>query len=264
MADDSALLHVTRHGAGRHVALVVLDRPSSLNAISTEFSAQIASAMHTLAADSRVRAVVLASSSVRAFCVGADLKERQTMDEDQLMAHRDVSVEAYRSVLSLPMPAIAAVEGHALGGGLELALACDLIVAGAQAILALPEVSVGLIPGGGGTQLLVRKVGWSRAAYMVLTAAKVEASQAHSWGLVTDVVSAGLARERALEMALRISDNSPNAVRHAKAAMREGADTDLADALACEDAHWRVVAQSKDRREGILAFNEKRRPIWHT
>ncbi len=264
MADDSALLHVTRHGAGQHVALVVLDRPSSLNAISTEFSRQIASAMRALAADPGVRAVVLASSSPRAFCVGADLKERQTMNEDELMAHRDVSVKAYRSVLSLPMPAIAAVEGHALGGGLELALCCDLIVVGAQAILALPEVSVGLIPGGGGTQLLARKVGWSRAAYMVLTAVKIDALQAHSWGLATDVVTAGLARERALEMAVRVSDNSPTAVRHAKAAMREGADTNLAEGLAREDAHWRAVAQSNDRQEGILAFTEKRQPRWHS
>lgn len=257
-------MQVTRHGDGSHVALVVLDRPAALNAISTEFSRQIASVMTALAADSGVRAVVLASSSPRAFCVGADLKERHAMTEDELLAHRDVSVEAYRSVLSLPMPAIAAVEGHALGGGLELALSCDLIVAGAHAHLALPEVSVGLIPGGGGTQLLARRVGWSRAAYMILTAAKVDASQAHSWGLVADVVGEGRARERAFEMALKVSNNSPTAVRHAKAAMREGADLDLSAGLACEDAHWRTVAQSKDRQEGIVAFNEKRRPMWHT
>lgn len=264
MADDPALLQITRHGADDHVALVELDRPAALNAISTEFSAQITACMHGLAADLDVRAVVLASSSPRAFCVGADLKERHAMSEAELMAHRRISMEAYRSVLSLPMPAIAAIDGYALGGGLELALACDLIIAGPQAILALPEVSVGLIPGGGGTQLLTRRVGWSRAASMILTAMKVDAKQAHSLGLVDEVVHSGGATRRALELAERISGNSPTAVRHAKAAMREGADGSLKEGLGYEDAHWRASAQSKDRREGISAFNEKRTPRWHT
>ncbi len=264
MADESALLQITRHGVDDHVALVLLDRPAALNAISTEFSRQITTCMHGLAAEPEVRAVVLASSSPRAFCVGADLKERHAMSEAELMAHRRISMQAYRSVLSLPMPAIAAIDGHALGGGLELALSCDLIIVGPQAILALPEVSVGLIPGGGGTQLLTRRVGWSRAASIILTAAKIDALQAHSLGLVDEVAQTGGSTRRALELADQISGNSPTAVRHAKAAMREGADGSLSEGLGYEDAHWRASARSKDRREGISAFNEKRRPQWHT
>lgn len=186
------------------------------------------------------------------------------MTDDELLAHRTISREAYSSVLSLPMPAIAAIEGHTLGGGLELALSCDLIIAGAQAMLALPEVSVGLIPGGGGTQLLTRRVGWSRAASMILTAAKVDATHAHFLGLVDEVVPTGESVLRALALAHQISGNSPSAVRHAKAAMREGADGSLKEGLWHEDAHWRATAQSTDRREGISAFNEKRLPRWRT
>jgi len=264
MAHAPALLQITRHGVDDHVALVVLDRPGALNAISTEFAAQITACMHDLAADPEVRAVVLASSSPRAFCVGADLKERQAMNEAELMAHRRISMEAYRSVLCLPMPAIAAIDGYALGGGLELALSCDLIIAAPQAILALPEVSVGLIPGGGGTQLVTRRVGWSRAASLILTAVHVDAMQAHELGLVDELVPSGGSTQRALELAGQISGNSPTAVRHAKAAMREGADASLKEGLGYEDAHWRASAQSKDRQEGISAFNEKRSPRWHT
>ncbi len=263
MASDELLLQITRAGNDGHVALVVLDRPDALNAISTEFSRQITAGMRRLGADQGVRAVVLASSSPRSFCVGADLKERHGMSDDELMAHRQISMEAYRSVLSLPMPAIAAIDGHALGGGLELALSCDLIIAGTQATLALPEVSVGLIPGGGGTQLLTRRVGWSRAASMVLTASTVDATQARALGLVDEIVPAGRSRQRALALADQISSNSPTAVRHAKAAMREGADRTLEEGLRREDAHWRAAAQSKDRREGISAFTEKRPARWY-
>lgn len=263
MVDEAALLQISRHGEGEHVALVLLDRPAALNAISTEFSRQITACMRGLAADPGVRAVVLASSSARAFCVGADLKERHAMTDDELLAHRVISQQAYRSVLSLPMAAIAAVEGHALGGGLELALSCDLIIAGAHVTAALPEVSVGLIPGGGGTQLLTRRVGWSRAASMIMTAVKVDGPQAQSLGLVDELVAAGEATQRALALACQISSHSPNAVRHAKAAMREGADRSLSDGLEREDVHWHAAAQSADRQEGIAAFNEKRMPRWH-
>ena len=161
-----------------------------------------------------------------------------------------------------PVPAVAAVEGYAMGGGMEIALSCDLVVAGPEATLALPEVGVGVIPGGGGTQLLTRRVGWSRAASVIFTARRMSATQAHALGAVDELVAAGAARERALEIAAQIAGHSPVAVRNAKKAMRLGMGTDLATGLEIEDGCWRATAASGDRREGVAAFAEKRAPRW--
>jgi enoyl-CoA hydratase/carnithine racemase len=160
------------------------------------------------------------------------------------------------------VPAIAVVEGFALGGGLELALSCDLVIAGSRAVVGLPEVSVGVIPGGGGTQLLTRRIGWSRAAGMVFTARRLEADEAARLGVVDEVVEPGTGRERALELAAQIARNSPVGLRQAKRAMRLGADVDLATGLEVEDGCWRATAFSADRAEGVAAFAEKRTPQW--
>ncbi|MFM6852357.1 MAG: enoyl-CoA hydratase-related protein, partial [Terrabacter sp.] len=139
---------------------------------------------------------------------------------------------------------------------------CDLVVAGDGALVGLPEVSVGVIPGGGGTQLLVRRVGWSRAARAIFTAARLSAREALDLGAVDEVVPAGTARDRALEIARGIAANSPVGLRSAKRAMRLGADVDLAAGLEIEDGCWRATAFSGDRREGVAAFAEKRKPVW--
>jgi len=257
------MVGLTRHPAGGPVAEVVLSRPEAMNAICTDMARQLTATMLTLAEDASVRAVVLSSGSTRAFSVGADLKERASMDEADLLDHRETSRAAYASVLHLPVPAVAAVSGYALGGGFELALSCDLIVASEEAVFALPEVGVGLIPGGGGTQLLTRRVGWSRAAGMVFTARRVGLEEAAQIGVVDEVAPAGGERDRALEIAWTISGNSPQGVRHAKAAMRKGADLDLGQALNIEDDYWRRTVGSADRAEGIAAFNQNRRPSWH-
>lgn len=245
-----------------HVAEIVLDRPAAMNAVSTDMARAIAAATDAVAADASVRCVVLTSSHPKAFCVGADLKERNAFTDADLMEQRPVARRAYGGVLGLPVPAIAAVDGFALGGGFELALSCDVIVAGDAATVGLPEVGVGVIPGGGGTQLLVRRVGWSRAARAIFTAARLGAAEALGLGAVDEVVPAGTARERALEMAAVIAANSPVGLRNAKRAMRLGADVDLAAGLEIEDACWRATAFSGDRREGVAAFAEKRRPEW--
>jgi enoyl-CoA hydratase/carnithine racemase len=160
------------------------------------------------------------------------------------------------------MPVVAAVDGYALGGGFEIALSCDLVVCGSGAVVGLPEVSVGVIPGGGGTQLLTRRVGWSRAARMIFTAERFGAAEAAALGAVDEVVEAGAARARGLELATGIAQNSPVGVRNAKAAMRRGYDTDLDSGLRIEDECWAATAFSGDRSEGVAAFNEKRRPVW--
>lgn len=256
------MLHLTPHGDGGHVVELTLDRPEAMNAISTAFAEQITAATTGLAANRGVRAVVITSAHDRAFCVGADLKERNGFTDAQLMEHRLVTRKAYRGVLELPVPVLAAVEGYALGGGLEIALSCDLIVAGEEATLALPEVGVGVIPGGGGTQLLTRRVGWSRAASVIFTARRMTGAQAHELGVVDELVAAGSARERALGIAAQIAANSPVAVRNAKQAMRLGMGTDLAAGLEIEDGAWRATAFSGDRKEGVAAFAEKRTPEW--
>lgn len=157
---------------------------------------------------------------------------------------------------------IAAVHGFALGGGFELALSCDLIVADRTAVVGLPEVSVGVIPGGGGTQLLPRRIGAARAAELVFTARRVEAAEARDTGLVDELVEAGRDREAALTLAGRIAANSPVGLRAAKRALRLGHGLDLRAGLEVEDAAWRSVAFSGDRAEGVAAFNEKRKPNW--
>lgn len=256
------LVRIERHGEGGHVAELVLDRPEAMNAVSTAMAEAIAAATSALAADPSVRCVVLTSSHPKAFCVGADLKERNTMTDADLMAQRPLARAAYGGVLALPMPAVAAVDGFAFGGGLELALSCDLLVAGDGAIVGLPEVSVGVIPGGGGTQLLARRIGWSRAARLIFTAVKLPAAEAATFGVIDELVPAGTARERALAIATQIAANSPVGLRSAKRAMRLGLDVDLASGLEIEDACWRATAFSGDRAEGVAAFAEKRAPRW--
>ncbi|WP_285694490.1 enoyl-CoA hydratase-related protein [Actinomadura sp. NBRC 104412] len=246
-----------------HVAEIVLDRPEALNALSTAMARELAAVCARVAGDPGIRAVVLSAEGERAFCVGADLKERNAMSDEEIMAQRPVLRAAFGGVLNLPQPVIAAVHGYALGGGCELALSCDLIVADGSAVFGLPEVTVGLVPGGGGTQLATRRLGAGRAADLVLTGRRLGIEEAEAYGLVDRKVPAGSARAEALTIAATIAGNSPVAVRAAKRAMRLGAGTGSLDAaLDIEENAWRTAVLSPDRREGIAAFNEKRTPDW--
>lgn len=256
---------VVRHDAAHpHVAELVLDRPRAMNALSAEFSRRLAEACADLAGEpgAGVRAVVLSSTHPRAFCVGADLKERNQLDDEGLARQREVMREAFGGLLGLPMPAIAAVHGYALGGGLELALSCDLIIADPGSELGLPEVSVGVVPGGGGTQLLPRRVGAARAAELIFTARRVTAAEALGLGLVDRLAARGEARAEAFALADRAAAHSPVAVRAAKRALRAAWGLPLEQGLQAEDAAWRDAAFSADRAEGVAAFNEKRPPRW--
>ncbi len=248
--------------AAGEIAEVVLDRPEAMNALDTVTLIDLADRFTALGADPAVLAVVLSASGGRAFCAGADLKERAGMSDSQIMAQRPVFRAAFGALLALPQPAIAAVHGFALGGGCELALSCDVIVADGTAVLGLPETGVGLVPGCGGTQLAARRIGPGRAAELIFTGRKLDAAAAAAIGLVDVLCLTATARERALELATQIAANSPVAVRAAKQAIRNGAGLSLAAALDVEDAAWRTAAVSADRREGIAAFAEKRKPVW--
>ncbi len=245
-----------------HVAEVIMDRPEALNAVSTGQAQAISKACGELADSPGCRAVVWSSALDRAFCVGADLKERNGFSDDQLAEHRPVSRAAYQAVRALPMPVIAAVEGYALGGGFELALSCDLIVASASAVFGLPEVSVGLVPGGGGTQLLSRRIGLNRALDLILTARRIDGAEASALAVCDRLVARGTARTVARDLADLIAGHSPRGTRQAKRAVGDGYDLALVDGLGTEDAAWRATAFSADRTEGIAAFNEKRPPVW--
>jgi enoyl-CoA hydratase/carnithine racemase len=259
-ADDMAADYLVSDGIGvrRHhgpavVAEIVLERPAAMNALSTAMARALARACAQIGADRGVRAVVLAAAGDRAFCVGADLKERAAMSDAELLAQRPVFRAAFGGVLGLPQPVIAAVYGYALGGGCELALSCDLIVADENAVFGLPETTVGLVPGGGGTQLALRRLGPGRAADLILTGRQVGAAEAERIGLADRRVPAGTAGEHALALV---------AVLAAKRAIRQGSGVSLAVGLEVEDAAWRAAAFSGDRREGISAFKEKREPQW--
>jgi enoyl-CoA hydratase/carnithine racemase len=245
-----------------HVAEVIMNRPEALNALSTDQLRRLGDAATQLAADDQVSVVIISSALEGAFCVGADLKERRGMANDDLRRQRRVFQEAFDALRVLPMPMIAAVDGFALGGGFELALGCDMIVASASASFALPEVGLGLIPGEGGTQLLPRRIGLNKSADLLLTGRRVSAEEALSMGFVDRLVPEGTARAAALELAQEIAMKSPISLRAAKRALKDGADVDLATGLEIENQAWEEVAFSADRLEGIEAFNRRRAPQW--
>lgn len=243
-----------------HVVEVVLDRPDALNAVSTSLAREFTAVLAGVAADRETRAVVLSSSSARAFCVGADLKERATFSDDELLAQRPTIRSLFAALLDMPQPTVAAVSGFALGGGFELALSCDLIVADATAVFGLPEVTVGLVPGGGGTQLLARRVGLGVATDVVLTGRKVAAAEALGLGIVNRLATS--VGDEALALASVLASNAPLAVQAAKRALAAGFGLPLGEALSLEDSAWRAAAVSADRREGIAAFVSKRPAVW--
>ncbi len=251
---------VRRHDG--FVAEIVLDRPQAMNALSTAMAESIAAACADLSTDTDVRAVVLSAAGTKSFCVGADLKERNDMTDAQLLRQREIFRRAFGGVLNLPRPTVAAVRGYALGGGCEFAMSCDIIVADETAVFGLPEVTVGLVPGGGGTQLALRRLGAGLAADLVLTGRRITIDEAERIRLVSRRVPAGQAGAEAVKIATAIAANSPVAVKAAKRALRNGWGVTRESALDIEDAAWRTAAVSADRREGIAAFAEKRPPRW--
>ena len=245
-----------------HVAELIMNRPEALNALSTRQARLLIDACAELADDPQLSVVIITSASDRAFCVGADLKERAGFDDDDLRAQRPVFVAAFGGLLNLAVPTIAAVDAFALGGGCELALCCDVIVASEKAAFSLPEVGLGLIPGGGGTQLLPRRVGPNRAAELIFSGRRIDADEAFRIGLAERLVPAGTARDAAIALAVDIATKSPVSLRAAKRALRQGFDAPLADGLAIEGDAWADAAFSADRREGIEAFNARRPASW--
>lgn len=244
------------------VAVVTLDRPEALNAISGAVADDLRGALEEVSADREVWAVVLAAAGDRAFCVGADLKERAGFSDEEWPAKRHHIHDLFAALRAVPQPTIAAVFGFALGGGFELALSCDLIVAADDARMGLTETRVGIIPGGGGTQMLPRKAGPSRAKDLIFTGRQVSAEEAARMGLVARVVPREELHAAAVGLAEEICASAPLAVREAKRAIDRGLEVAVEDGIAIEDAAWRRIVATRDRAEGIGAFVEKREPRW--
>lgn len=237
-----------------------IDGATRRNAISRAMLGELESHVQRVASQRAVRAVVITGDGDKAFCAGADLKERAGMTEPEVRAFLDQLRRTLRAMELADTVFIAAINGVALGGGTELALACDLRVAAPAAELGLTEVALGIIPGGGGTQRLTRLLGPGRAKDLILTARRVAAAEAFVLGLVNRLAPEGRLLETALGLASQVAANAPLAVGAAKHAIDEGASLELDDALALELRKYEIVLASEDRKEGLAAFAEKRPP----
>ena len=242
------------------VALVTLDRPNALNALSFDLLDALADALEGLDADPTCGAIVLTGAGERAFAAGADIKELATQSSASL--HAGGRFGAWDRVSAVRTPMIAAVRGFALGGGCELAMSCDMIVAGDDATFGQPEIRIGVMPGAGGTQRLTRAIGQARAMEMILTGRPMRAVEAEAAGLVTRVVPAEATLDAALELAAQVASMPPLAVRAAKAAVRAAAEQPLSVGLAAERETFFGLFDSDDQAEGMAAFNDKRTPVW--
>lgn len=247
-------------GADAGILLLGLDRPAAKNALGRQLLAEFRQTLSDLRLDPAVRVVVLHSHVPGVFCAGADLKERAEMTQAEAGAFVQGLRSAFTELEDLPMPVIAALEGAAFGGGLELALAADLRVAGADAKLGLVETALAIIPGAGGTQRLPRLIGSARAKELIFTARRIGAAEAEGIGLVERLVPAGSALGAALGLAREILPNGPVALRLAKQAVNRGFELNLRSGLVLEQACYAQVLPTKDRLEGLAAFREKRKP----
>ena len=244
------------------VGIVTLNRPDQMNAISGALADQLTETLREVARDSDTWAVVLAAAGERAFCVGADLKERRTFSLEDFHRNRTSMRSMFGALRELPQPSIASTFGFVLGGGFELALSCDLMIAAGDSVFGLPEARVGLIPAGGATQLLTRAAGPRIAKEMIFAGRRFDAQRAKENGIVTEVVGRADLAGATMALADEICGSSPVAVREAKGAIDAALGTPLGDGLELENDAWRRTVQSDDRPEGIAAFNDKREPRW--
>ena len=259
MRADFETIVVSR--ADDHILLVTLNRPAAANALNTQMGLDLVEVFEALSVDlESLRAVIITGSGDKAFCAGGDLKQRNGMGDEAWQAQHLIFERMVRAMLGCPLPLIAAVNGAAYGGGCEIAAASDFVYAATSARFALTEVTLGIMPGAGGTQNLARAVGERRAKELILSGLPFSAAEAEAWGLVNRVVEGEALLEATLAIARRIAGNGPLAVRQAKQAIQRGMQMSLSDGLAFEIEAYNRLVPSADRREGVKAFNERRKP----
>jgi enoyl-CoA hydratase/carnithine racemase len=259
MQSDFQTIKVERRDGD--ILLVTLNRPEASNALNTQMGLDLVALFEGFATDIEgLRAVILTGAGDKAFCAGGDLKQRNGMTDEAWQAQHLVFERMLRAILGCPIPVIGAINGAAYGGGCEIAAALDFVYASTDARFALTEVTLGIMPGGGGTQNLPRAIGERRAKELILSGLPFSAAEAEQWGLVNRVLPPGELLEAAFAIAHRIAANGPISVRQAKQAIHRGLQMSLADGLTFEIEAYNRLVPTADRREGVLAFNERRKP----
>ncbi|HEX5452681.1 MAG TPA: enoyl-CoA hydratase-related protein [Stellaceae bacterium] len=246
---------------GDGLAVATLNRPQVANAMNTQMGHDLLAFFDAVNADPLAhRCIVLTGEGDKAFCAGGDLKERLGMSDETWQAQHLLFERMIRAFIGCPVPVVGAINGAAYAGGCELALCCDFLYAAETARFALTEVTLGIMPGAGGTQNLPRAVGERRAKEIILTGRPFSAQEAHDWGMVNRLCAPGRLIPDVLETARRIADNAPISVRQAKHSIHYGLQMDLASGMMFEIEAYNRMVPTEDRREGIASFNEKRKP----
>jgi enoyl-CoA hydratase len=259
MEHDYETVRVEDRGEG--LLLLALNRPEVANAMNTQMGRDLLAFFERInTAPAKYRCVVMTGAGERAFCAGGDLKERNGMTDEAWQDQHLLFERMIRAFIGCPVPVIGAVNGAAYAGGCELALCCDFIYAAETARFALTEVTLGIMPGAGGTQNLPRALGERRAKEIILTGRPFTATEAFDWGMVNRVCAPDRLVDEALETGRHIADNAPISVRQAKHAIHYGLQMDLASGMMLEIEAYNRMVPTEDRREGVLAFNEKRKP----
>lgn len=250
------------YDAANGIATLTLNRPKVLNAINYDLLEDLDALLDKAAADDSLRVLILTGSG-KAFAAGADIAQQAGMDPEEAAKWGQYGSGIFRKLELFPIPTIAVVNGYALGGGCEMAMACDLILAGEKAKFGQPETGLGITPGFSGTQRLLRRVGVSKAKELIYTGRMIDAAEALALGLADQVYPDDQLQEEALAMAQKIAGNAPAAVRYAKCAINEGAQTDIDQAIAIESKWFSKCFATEDQKEGMQAFLEKRKAEFH-
>jgi enoyl-CoA hydratase/carnithine racemase len=259
LSEDGSPILLERRGA---IALLTLNRPHVLNAMNTAMGVRLGELLDEIAEDAGVRVVVLTGAGDRAFCAGGDLKERQGMTPEQWTRQHRIFERAHHRLRNLRKPVFAAVNGVAVGGGCEMAMSTDFLIAAEHARFGQPEVTRGIMPGAGGTQLLPRFLPRGLAFQLLMTGELISAADALRWGLVNRVCPAADLIDAAMTLAERIAANSPAAVQQAKRSARMGLELPLEAGIETEIECYQRMVDHPDRYEGVDAFNERRQPIF--
>lgn len=245
-----------------HIAYITLNREEALNAFNYQMLLELQEIASQIHIDREVRAVIITGAGEKAFSAGADLKERKTLTESEVRRNVKAIRDCFDAIASLPQPTIAAVNGYCFGGGFELMIACDFVIAATGVKMGLTETSWAIIPGAGGTQRLPRLVGEMKAKELILTAKKITAEEGYELGAVLKVVDQAKLMEECESLAIRILQNGPVAITQAKYAISVGSNTDLKTGLDIEAKAYELTIPTADRLEALQAFSEKRVPIF--
>ncbi|MET3576698.1 enoyl-CoA hydratase-related protein [Bhargavaea ullalensis] len=253
-------METIRYEQKGHLGIITLHRPASMNAFNYDMVSELGQVVESVRINPDIRVVLITGGSGRAFSVGADLKERKTLTDEQVKRNLYKMGEVFTMIEKLPQPTIAMINGFAFGGGMELALACDFRIASSEAKMGLTETGLAIIPGAGGTQRLPRLIGEAKALELILTAKRMTAEEAYGYGIITKVADPDSLWEAAGEFTDSLLANGPIALQQAKFAVKNGMNADLQTGLAIERKAYEVTIPTGDRIEALNAFAEKRKP----